>query len=1021
MRNPRQVSLTLTILLVGLLSLTSCEVAPQDDNGERSFVVQATTDLLGRPVKSEDEVELLTDVSVLFGRDATLELLQVQPEYVPYWTDVLFEDLRLQRTGDREHPEECYEVPSSADLAGSSDLADALRSHGAGDSDWPLPESFNVVDVAHSAIRLQDLTPLYRAHLYPLLMQAGVGDETDRRQRMADEFARTYFDRQVDCMNCHYTTWSTTDNDGIDDADGWDRFDPIAMLLEDTALSAYGDELLAVFRTDVRRDTSGGAPVGRRPWNGSGGGMTLDCVTRLTYNGADIDDLFEGFETPLSLPDGEVPAEIAEVTGNRLTVYDLEDALRVGFQQLHASPPPSTLFVEHGQGAQDDFGNALASLPGKQAAAYLVAAKIVNDIWEQLFGARLTIAHHYPRNSAQRFWLTFYTEHFINSGYSLQSLQRAMMGSNFYNRAAPAHGGGDSAYEIPMVFDPWVERDPRDTDAELLAAGIDPDSPAIQNNGQGDLVHRHSVPNLVSQASSALEWPEYDRYPNWSYPSTDFITATGGYLAERVPGSSGVDFQSFLAWQDAVGHAPNYTGDDWLEDCAQQAGFLDPWQGLPTSTIGEVLQRTKVRILGDWRLHDAFDADVEAEAAALETLVVEVLGEGHSLDTGAHQVSGGWMDLEELLRAYAGVLLSSPQFLLAGVQPPESETPVPSLDAYCDDPPCTYEDLCPIYRQQLAQLGYHAQCQEHALVLYTDVTEPDDDETPGAPGGGSDDPDTKLERRALAGLCPDGLCGFVPLERTCPEGTRPSSDCVSFRPRRDPTCRGASPCAQDPPVDGREGHLVAVAEGAVVTEAVSVMVVEERGVGRRRALRAGEVLSAGLVLELTERSRFVAEAPLRRFELQASRPQDSRSRSQDEALLRELDLLVRESAAEARREPGSRWPQLVTTATERLRRASEVDAERGRLRAGRSVRWEVLGTAEAGFTITRGESPVDVLLAARERLRHRPTPTDPREEAERLRRAVRENPAGTSGAFPDAASAEAAARRESRTAGSEGH
>ncbi|MEM7246231.1 MAG: hypothetical protein AAF533_12860, partial [Acidobacteriota bacterium] len=1013
--------LSLLVVLLGMLGLTNCGLPPVDDNGERSFVVQATADLLGRPVKSEDEIELLTDISDLLGRGPTIQLLQSQPEYVDHWTDVLFEDLRIQRNGARTHPKTCYDDPTPFGYSFTPTLANVMRYFDADDGGWPLSQEFNMVDVAHSSIRLKDLSVLYRAHLYPLLTQAGKGDENARRKRMGDEVARIYLDRQLDCQGCHTTGFSTTDDYG--QADAWDRFDPIAILFEQTAFSGPTPDYQAAFRTDVRRDTLGGALPGVHPWDGAGGGLAPECVRRITYNGATQTEQFEGFELPGSLPDGDVDAEFAEAMGVRFTVFQVEEVLRQGFADLRANPPTTTIFTPHTFGGSDDNGNPLTTLPGPQAAAYLISATIVNNVWEEIFGGRLNIAHYYPRNGSQRFWLTLYTEHFINSGYSLQAIQQAMMSSALYNRKSPRFGTGTTPYDLPMVYDPWVERDPRVSDAELIAAGVNPNSPALYHNGQGDMVHRYSVPNLVSRLSGALDWPEYERYPDNGYPSTAFVTEIGGYLSERDTGNDGVDFQSFLAWQAGVAQPPNHGGDDWLEDLADHV--TSATGPIPLS---DVVRTVKTRILGDPELHST-PSSILSEQVAIQTLL------GLPLTTDATTLSSGFLEVK--LRDYAGVLLSSPQFMLAGLQP-QATPPGTPLEPYCESPPCSYDDLCAIYRGYLDLLGHEIECGVREVTL----------RDPGPVGGTGDDPLRVARKKALTGLCPDGLCGFAPVERSCPDAGRgrpgvpeyelpsapslpttpgrtrgetpapaavrvPAPECVTFQSRRDPTCRGGFPCAEEPPLDDREGRLVALAEGAVVVEAENVLVVGEtasdpgpvlgapgsgslgtrgsagasgtagatttaastsratRSSSRRgeqprpassRMLRPGEVLKAGQVLLLSDESRFLAEAPLRRFELNATQLPDDEMRHREAELLRQLEEVAIAASVEAEDDPGAEWPQLVDAVVERIKRNRLVErGGRGLLGEGRRIELEVVGTSAIGLAL---DVPLPVMTEA---------------------------------------------------------
>ena len=73
--------------------------------------------------------------------------------------------------------------------------------------------AFNLSDLLLSALVLDDLSPIYRAHAFAMVSKPTTGAELsaeNRRADMGDNFLTTYTGKQLLCLQCHNAEWSTT-------------------------------------------------------------------------------------------------------------------------------------------------------------------------------------------------------------------------------------------------------------------------------------------------------------------------------------------------------------------------------------------------------------------------------------------------------------------------------------------------------------------------------------------------------------------------------------------------------------------------------------------------------------------------------------------------------------------------------------------------------------------------------------------------------------------------------------------
>jgi hypothetical protein len=612
---------------------TACQASDQ------AFVRRAFVALLGRPALGQAEVNAAEELVVALreadadaggaadasgalepARRLFAEALLDEPAARLRWGDFLMDALRVTRV-DLRSMGACYGATSGEPLDGGA-LAAYVRDHDPGAREPPR-EGFVLGDLVRSSLELDDLSPLYRAHLFAMLSfpigGANVAAEELERARRASfgaTFEAAFLHRDLGCLGCHNSEFSVTASDDP----AVSRFFAVPGLFERALYGAsdgahpaseaatHGpDDLRArsVLRTWGVAD--GG---GQKPW-----GWTIHCGTfrrDVAVDPLGVDAYFGSVRSTDAEPD----------RGRRASVWDLEAALHRGVDALAA------------RGLQRGEGGELAD--PDEAFAYLVAASIAEQVWTEVMGARLTVAHGFPRTAEQRDVLQALAERLAATHFSLRALLLDVLAHPAFNLAMPDAGCGDAPYELPRLFDPW-------TDAAA--------DPAERANGPGDRVFARSPRALLRGLHDALGWPAPADFPVEDEAALQ--ASIGVFLKDGEPGFRGLDFQGRLVWEAAYGACPRQ-GDDLVARLARDAA------GARGATVGDAALALKDRLVGEpW-------IDEVAERPALEALL------GAPLDARATRA------LEPGLRALCGALAASPAFLLGGRAPLDARA-VPRL------------------------------------------------------------------------------------------------------------------------------------------------------------------------------------------------------------------------------------------------------------------------------------------------------------------------------------------------------
>ncbi len=332
-----------------------------------------------------------------------------------------------------------------------------------------------------------------------------------------------------------------------------------------------------------------------------------------------------------------------------------------------------------------------ATVPGDESFAFLVAMNLTDRVWKEVMGYPLTIAHGYSRNIEQRNLHWHLTEvQFIANDWSLKRLLGFILSSDYFNRKPPQDGdgkpvpsGGTTPYEMPMFFDPWVERDPREPPMVVANGDPDPDyseldNPSVHFNAMTEAIHRKSAKALLRSASYALDWSLPRRVPNASFPSRDLAVNIGQFEKDSVPGFNSENLSSFMEWETKVASCQSRSPNDWISRVSSR---------IQTHNVNNANSKITVIqaavIVKDWLLSNGSMTNDEKQ------VVAAVMGAGENEATDSLE------NLETSLRDYCGVLIDTPQFKLLGLTS-DDIGPAPRL-RICNDGPCSYREICEYY------------------------------------------------------------------------------------------------------------------------------------------------------------------------------------------------------------------------------------------------------------------------------------------------------------------------------------
>lgn len=662
------------------------------DAGDESFVKRLIPFAQGRRPEGMAEVRLLVsmieqlDTMGVDGRRAVTQGLLRGDHFYDRWSSYMYEELRVNLAGDRRN-EECY------DLAGtegdSTALAEFIRDNDATDQ-YP-GELFWMPDVVQSALRLDDVTPIYRADLFARMsapiIAANVTPAELEEMRVLNfgaTFEGSFLGRNTECLMCHTTEDSITFSTVEESNRHWPIpgefelgvYGPTAK--ESDHETSYGIFRFFNFAVSQEIILNTGMPAGYVPAFGFGpscGGFRFaPGAPGLNWDPYMVQDFPPG-----------------------ATIGDLDQTLRAGFDEL--------------RGREPDFDGTVS---GEESAAYLFSMNFANRMWTEGMGFPLTVANAFPRNPSQRDILESMADTLVSSGYSLRAIATEVVNHPYFNQSPPAECGAATPYHMPAVFDPFTKE----------AA-----DPALRPNGVGDTVHRYGAFLLLDSLAQSMWWSKPERFgPGDDIPEANCggdmpmfpcddeprdastLRDLGAFLSDSDSGFEGTDLLALLRLENEVGQGddPSFFGactgplgqacasDDWIGQLIDGAG--------PEADMWDVASAVKDRLITEPTIYG------DAEVGALETVMGVSLTDTVASDPGA---------AEQGARLLAGMLMNTPQFLLAGVVSKDQEAandPVLVVDGTDTEALCNY--LAPLVLDNAGDgvsVGY--QCSGDGVTL----------------------------------------------------------------------------------------------------------------------------------------------------------------------------------------------------------------------------------------------------------------------------------------------------------------
>lgn len=672
------------------------------DAGDEAFVRRAITFVWGRLPASVAEVEVLLGVLAQTDRATLIRAMTYAPDYLERWRTFIWDTLAVARIHQTSSPG-CYGTSTFG--ADSAALAEHVRDH---EPEDPAPNllGWTMVDLAHSALRLDDLSPVFRAHLLANMFHEAGAIDVDHafefRAYRAGAFLSTYLNRTMVCMSCHNSDWGTPDKEDP----AMDHHWPIT-----------GSYEKALFEVETGRPIADLVPFFRR----------YGLVPGFRYRDAKPDDLKDDeWEAAISpwgmadrcgrlLPRGvmkpddrEESAFLIAAHDETASIWDVEDMLAEGFAKARVTPPPT---LESSNGMDSS---------GESSLAWLSAVNFADVVWREAVGARLVMPNAFPRNPHQRDVLLQLASAYVSDGYSLRALLVEVTAHPYFNQAAPAECGADAPDYLLPVFDP-------------MATNAAPDA----GNTVGGLMGRLRSRSLLRTLTNAMGWSKFPEFLIYLFErDTNIQRDLGVFLKLTDPGFDGIGLQVSLAFEAAYGTCADprdvtacplvpilesanlqtvcpvcmeepadlcgwdarCCDVDWDALCPDDCEPEDDWPiefatfpkydtaqddfivrllaeaaKAPSTTAAEAISALKDRLLAD----PVIEAD---EVGVLESLL------GAPLDQPITQIN----DADAGLRRVCTLLLRSPQFLLTRVPGPDRAGSARALVV----PGTRFEDIC---------------------------------------------------------------------------------------------------------------------------------------------------------------------------------------------------------------------------------------------------------------------------------------------------------------------------------------
>lgn len=540
MRSPlhRSTPLFRTASVLVVLGLVGCPYTyTTNDAGTGAWVEQVVPAILGRKPINALESQVLVDIADQEGREAVLDVLMSLPEFDAYWSLVLADALKVQRSGVLQQNPGCWNDYSAYTTVGAASplLADGLSSQVSATAALPgVTATFTNADTLRSAIAADDLFAPYRAQLLSLGFYG-----VDWSGPARDVFLSGFTNRTPLCINCHTSNSSASQISSIPvDIDG--------ALFPGGYPNAYwaADNVHFAFKEDG---------FGSNPAFGS---MSTSCAAIHTTSTVDAGLGTGTWFAGISLTQFDCTGSNAGSDCESFDVLDLDAAMIQGKDLLEDAAIGTNLTSTQDEG----YSFSHPSIGGNESFAFALALTVTEAVVKEVEGHGLTLPHGQPRVDEQRSYLQGYTTQLVGHDWSLRTLLKTLVHAGTFNMRPPSQS--PSVYPFPMFFNGWAA-DPAEDDA-------------FDNvNGQGDLVHRYSVPTLFRSLHHALGWTAPLVFAGGGYADHDLQRTLGRYESYEETGFDQVTYQALLAWEMEVGTCQDFDGyplnHDWIGLLAEAA------------------------------------------------------------------------------------------------------------------------------------------------------------------------------------------------------------------------------------------------------------------------------------------------------------------------------------------------------------------------------------------------------------------------------------------------------------------
>ncbi|MSQ84907.1 MAG: hypothetical protein EXR77_18880 [Myxococcales bacterium] len=504
----------------------------------------------------------------------------------------------------------CYTQPGDG-FHDKGELAQFVRDHTPTSAE-PTMANFTLGQLVSSALKLDDVSVIWRANLFALVAKPFEAANVGANE--LERSRRQDFGRVFDAAYLHRDFVCMNCHNSQFST----TYDPQAQL--NRAWPVFGHFEKALF----------GSPTGKHPADqeASKGASDLRAHAVLRHGG--VVDNKSGqspwgwhkdcgrFKRPTEPDPLGHDGYFGLARGATVSVYDLETSLHKGINHI----------VTQGLIRKEDD-----SVDPDDALAWLTAQSIVEQVWTEVIGSPLTVANYFPRTESQRDTLERLTDRFVRNRFSLRHLLADISVDPVFNPALPDVGCGDSAYPQPRLVNPWSNHE------------SDPDA---RGNGPGDAVMALPARQLRRSLHIALGWPQPMEYPAGEEQS--FQLQAGVFLKDAEPGFRSLDFAGRLAWEQRYGQCPRPNAFDFIDLVAELAS------GAPNGSWQDAVALLKDRLVGEPFV-------TQTEVTAMQALIGAKMTD---------KVVGA--DAAERLRRVCGVLVTSPQFLLAGVVAPDRQS-----------------------------------------------------------------------------------------------------------------------------------------------------------------------------------------------------------------------------------------------------------------------------------------------------------------------------------------------------------